>query len=204
MKFAKYLVVLGFVHLLASESQAGILLDPYLGYGLGASSLKYGASAAGGLASTTSEFDNSGATIGARVGYTLPLIWFSLDYAMLSGGKSKAKAAGGTDYDLSASTLSALIGLKIPFFRAWLGYSLMNSSVIKTSAGVESTLDGPQMKLGFSYTGLPLIALNFEYKSNEFKKYKTGSTEYTIPEATFLDSAKATEYMLSVSVPFDL
>ena len=197
VKFSTALIALSLFT--ATTAKAGILIEPYAGYATGSSETKIGA----GLGGTTYKHDTSGLGFGARLGYTLPLVWFALDYSMANGAKSKAKSTGATDADVDSTTLAAVVGVKVPFFRAWAGYSPMHSANVKGN-GVETKFDGTLLKVGAGFTGLPFVSINLEYRMMEFKKYSQSGTSADLSSSGLYESAKGSDFLLSVSVPFDI
>jgi hypothetical protein len=183
----------------AQTAYAGLLLEPYAGYAMGSSETKLGASGGGG----TYQYDNSGVGLGARIGYTMPLLWLALDYSMANGVKSKAKTTGATDADIDSTTLAAVIGVKVPLIRAWVGYSPMNKATAKGN-NIETKLEGSQLKVGAGFTGLPFVSINVEYRMTEFKKYEQGGVSADMSSSAVYESSKGNDLFVSVSVPFDL
>ncbi len=174
-------LVLGATAVMISlPANAGILLEPYLGYETGTQK------------SSTSSDNYSVMGFGARVGYTLPLVWFGLDY---STGSGKLKSSG-TDYDITGTNLFADVGIAIPLLRAWFGYGLQSTLTEKTAGG-DAKITGDIMKIGAGFTGLPFIAINVEYLMYTPKKQTYGGVEST------LSGMSGTGLMLSVSAPFD-
>lgn len=198
MKWTRGLLIAGLLGL-ATPAKAGILLDPYLSYEMGNFDTTY--TAGGSL-----KYDTSGVGFGARVGYTLPLVFFALDYSM-SSGKAKVKEdaySAMPDNDFDRSTLYALVGVKLPFIRGWAGYGFINDVKMKaTATTTESTLKGSAIKVGVGYTGLPIVSLNAEYIMSNFTKLKTDTGDEDISGPTFKDSKNNT-ILLSISAPFDL
>lgn len=174
--FAVCALVLGF----GSAANAGLLLEPYLGYEMG--TVKD--NAAGKM---------NGTLLGARVAWTAPLMfWAGLDYATTVSANFDSDTNGVADSDAKRSTLWAVVGVDFPILlRGWVGYGLMNE--IKLS-DYDNKLKGKSTKLGLSFTGLPFICLNLEYLMENFDEQSAGSLS---PEA------KNTAYVLSVSLPWE-
>lgn len=185
MKVRNLLLAVAGMFFISATASAGILLDPYVGFGAGKG--KFTSPAA-------SEFDLGGTEIGARVAYSIPLFFFGADYVMVSG-KTKVSSGAGVDSDLSANALYLMVGAHIPLLRGYLGYSVMGSSTIKSS-GTETTYTGSSMKVGVGFTGLPFIALNLEYYRDTFNKFKNATTDGTA-------DGTSDSYFLTVSLPLD-
>ena len=80
---------------LNSTAQAGVYLEPYIGYNIGI--IKYDAIVAATNVPSLSVSDAlTGPSFGARVGWSLPAIWIAADYAT---GTLSSKLDGGTNND---------------------------------------------------------------------------------------------------------
>lgn len=179
---------------LAIKANAGILVEPYLGYEP-SSELKLeslGVNIGG---------KTSGANLGVRVGYKLPLmLWAALDYSMMSGGKMKGDLI---DAKVDRSNLYLDVGFDLPVLaRVWLGYGIMNSQKYKYDGGTDLTLkNGSNIKLGLGFTMLPLVSLNLEYFMHDYKDYESAAGSGSTSGAW--NTHKETGVMLGVSVPFN-
>lgn len=185
------LLAMSFVTLgvMTTPAQAGIMLEPYLG-------LEQGQTYA--VTSTAdASYKTSGTAIGARIGYSLPaLFWLGVDYSMMSG-KGKPDI-GGSDGDLKRTDLYAVAGVDLPILlRAWAGFGLMNSATVSTG-GVDTKISGgTKMKAGVGLTMLPLVSVNLELFNHKGAKYETGGTEVS---TTALEDNGG---LLTVSLPLD-
>ncbi|MES2964230.1 MAG: hypothetical protein V4760_10095 [Bdellovibrionota bacterium] len=177
---------------IVSTAKADILLEPYLGY-------TYGQAKIDPVVGSGSTYDMNNLAVGARFGWQFLVAMVGLDYTMPVSGKFKATSTGATDYDYSGSQLWAYAGARLPLIRAWAGYSLTSTTELKDATGT-STITGDGLKVGASFTGFPLIAINAEYIMNNAKKIKSGAAEWDIPGTSY---SKATQnfFMLSVSAP---
>jgi hypothetical protein len=129
-------------------AQAGILVEPYLGYTI--SDYEIG----------SSSYDANGLIYGARLGYEFPLLWFALDYMM-----SDQTVELNPDEDGSAKRLGVVAGVTAPLgIRAWLGYYF--SDKFEFDDGAE--LEGNGFKLGIGFRLIPMLHLNFEYLSSTY------------------------------------
>lgn len=145
-------MVLGF----ASVSQAGILLEPYVGY---ESSKSDGATESA-----------TGTDMGLRLAYTLPVFfWGGLD---VTTGTLKQS---GSD-DLTRTTMGAVVGVNLPIlFRLWASYGFSNE--LKTDAG---KLKGTNTKIGVGFTGLPFVSLNLEMLTDTITEIEAGGISATV------------------------
>jgi len=175
-----------------NPAQAALMLEPYRG-------LEQGQTYAVVTNVADVSHKTSGAVLGGRVGYALPLLfWFGLDYSLVAGGKSKPDFGGG-DGDLTRSDLYAVAGVDLPILlRAWYGLGLMNTTSVKR-AGVETKVTGgTKMKVGVGLTMLPFVSLNLELFNHKGPKVDTGGVPSTM--STFEDAGG----VLSVSLPLSL
>lgn len=173
--FALCALIMGF----SSVSNAGLLLEPYLGYEMG----------------TTKDPDGKldGTQMGLRVAWTAPIMfWAGVDYTMGVSAKLKPDDSAIADSDAKRSTLYGVVGVDFPILlRGWFGYGFKNE--LKADDW-DTKYEGTSTKIGVGFTGLPFISLNLEYLMEEFDK-ADGTTLAT--------KAKNTGYVLSVSLPWE-
>lgn len=186
-------LILSLVLMATTTANAGMLVEPYIGLEKGKTAMD-----AGVLGSA--DHDTSGAVLGARLGYTLPaLFWFGLDYMLTTGGKGAAKnGIGAVDYDFTRSDLYVVAGFNFPILvRAWLGYGVMNEMKTDTS-GTSSKLDGgTHTKLGVGFTGLPFVSINLEMYNHAPEKVDGNSFAAG-------SSLKDAGFLLTASLPLNL
>jgi hypothetical protein len=179
------LLVLGLataVTLSSVPAKAGLLLEPYLGYQFG----KFKDSSVGG-----SDADYSGATLGARVGATFPILFIALDYSLPVSGT--LKPSGGSNIDVTGGQLFAEVGASLPLIRAYLGYGLSNWYELKASGLTAKYEGGTAIKAGVGTTILPMVAINLEYQTQKFDKVGGVTTS----------DYKADLFMINASLPFE-
>jgi hypothetical protein len=193
---AAFTLVLG----LSSVSQAGILIEPYLGYETG--DLSYTPVFTG----TGTEFKDvqTGTGYGLRLGYKFLIPWVALDYSGVSGkAKTGASAIGFADTDYTRSSLGAVVGADLPIIRLWAGYGLSNELAYKATASTAaSKFKGSYVKAGVGLKLIPFLSVNLEYKMNTYTKFDNGTTESDIKD--FFSSHKNDMLMISLSAPFNL
>lgn len=181
------LTTLGFM----SQANAGLMLEPYLGMEQGQTY-----AVIGGVGDVS--YKTSGSVLGARVGYSMPLLfWFGADYSLVAGGKAKPDFGGG-DRDLKRSDLYAVVGVDLPILlRGWVGYGLMNTA---TASGTTETKisGGTKMKAGLGFTLLPLVSVNLELFNHKGAKYELNGAG--VSTSTLEDNGG----YLTVSLPLDL
>ncbi len=164
-------------------AQAGILLEPYIGYVSGESKQ-----------TTTAKY--TGTALGARVGYTF-LFGFAagIDYTLSNLTDDSTPSS-----ELSSSNLGLFVAYKLPIlFRAYATY--VPSPILSSkSSGTTNTLkSGNTLKLGVGYTGLPFVNLNFEYQTGTYSEVESGGA--TFP---FSPNLTTSAFAISISAPFDL
>lgn len=178
-------------------AHAGLLLEPYLGYDIGLMDVELGLGTG-----VTRKYGMTGASLGARVGYALPLLAVTLDYSMAPGLKLTGKEGGATDSDGSRSTLGITVVGSLPLIQVFAGYGFMNDVTVKQSSG-DQTFRGNVLKFGVGLTALPIIAVNAEYWMSTYTKYKDSTTEYDMSSSQTFQAAKSSAVVLSVSAPFE-
>jgi hypothetical protein len=163
-------------------AQAGLLLEPYLGFVSGEAKQ-----------ATTSKY--TGTSYGARVGYTM-LLGFAagIDYnAMNFTDDSSPKN------DLTSGDLGVFIAYKFPVLLRTYATYVPSASIDSKSNGTTSTLKaGNSLKLGVGFTGLPFINVNLEYISGSYSDIESAGTTVSL-NPKFTTSA----FALSISAPFD-
>lgn len=147
-------------------------------------------------------FRRSGVTLGVRVGYAIPFLWFAAE-ASRHGDTIRAKTRYYADYTVEGTTFSGVVGLKVMSVRIWGGSSFNHVSKMKSS-NVESTFQGLQTKVGLGFSLLSAVSINVEHVTTDFNKVKTGSAEADIPDPNGYDSFKWTKILASVSLPFEI
>jgi hypothetical protein len=191
----------------ASQAQAGLYLEPYLGYAFGSSETK--GKTAG---TTTNKHDYNVPYLGGRVGYGMMGLSLGLDYSMTLGDYDidVSSPAGTTNTDKYANTaLGVFANFDFPVLplRVWGTYFLDWESETKTSTtagNVGDTDSGKGIGLGVGFTGLPFLAINLELRKITIDESKDASTGVvTAHPTTAREEPKIQEIILSVSAPFD-
>ncbi|MCB0348709.1 MAG: outer membrane beta-barrel protein [Bdellovibrionales bacterium] len=179
MKGILFLIAL----LSTTYANAGLLLEPYVGYNVTAIERGTDGTAAKGL------------MVGGRVGYTfLSTLFIAFDY---STGELSWEPEGGVDVELEGTMtrMGITAGADIPIapLRAWAGY--YKADYIPSGSGYKyKAEDGSGYKLGLGITVLPVIDINLEYFSGEYD---------TLNDVSVTD-LKEKGLMVSISAPFDL
>lgn len=177
----------------APTAQAGILIEPYIGYESGKTTVETSTPA------FNSVFTNTGTVLGGRFGYTFPILfWAGLDYSLTTGGKGKSDNPLVNDNTYTRSNLYLVAGFDFPILvRAWFGYGITNEASA-TSSGTTSKISGGQnSKLGVGFTGLPFVSINLEAFFH--KPNKSDGNDLAAGES-YNDAG----FVLGASLPFDL
>ena len=189
---------LGLIMLLTAlfglNAQAGVLVEPYLGI----STFGNGKSKSG---STRTEYDYKLApTAGLRLGYSMWGFKVGLD-ASYEKTTMESDTLSGTniiplaDQDIDKSQAGIFVGYNLPVpMSVWFTYYLMGSATFENDSKFTS---GSGYSFGTSYTGLPLVAINFEYRNVKYDEFETAAG------ATSVADANLGEILLSASIPFD-
>ncbi|ATH08130.1 hypothetical protein BIY24_09260 [Halobacteriovorax marinus] len=202
MKNIKIISLFTFL-VLSSNSFAGILVEPFIGYGIGSAEYTTG--------SLTADAKNTGPQFGARLGYTAFGFMGGLEYRKSSGSLSYDKHTGGgtwtnsgVDQDYSGTEIGAFLGYELPILlRAYVGYTFNTKwEFDKNGAWIGAAndeLSGNTTTLGVGFTGLPFVSLNLEFRMIELDKYK----DVSLGTETSTDFS-SNEVVLGVSLPLDL
>lgn len=168
----------------SSQSQAGILLEPFLGYAIGS---------AEDASSPSTDYSYKAPTFGARVGYQQLGLMLGAEYSTASLDMDyEVSGLSGSFTGNTKSQLGLFVGYNLPImFRAWGTYYV--SPTFEYSSGTE--LSGSGYGLGLGFTGLPLVSLNLEYRSYTYDEATSGSSTGSIADYTI------SEILLSVSLP---
>ena len=157
-------------------ANAGILIEPYVGYGLGSGET-------GGT-----EWDMSGLKFGGRLGYEKMGLFGALQYEM----GAMTKDASGTESDVDDSSFGIVVGYQFPFaLRAWAGYGFSGTV---DDAGSEQ--DYTTITLGVGYKPIPgIIPMADIFINAEYRMISLDGAA---------DADSASEIFLSIGVPFNI
>lgn len=196
-----YLLSLISLLVFSSTANAGLLIEPYLGYSL----MGDGDSQIG---TTTYDHSYGTPTLGGRLGGTYLGFMAGLDYSMQTFDlKSEV---GSTEYKdgVKKNQLGLFVGYELPILlRVWGTYFLSGSlEGDDTAAGTQfinkngEYSSGGGYALGVGFTGLPFVSLNLEYRTMEYDKYELNGQNV----ATYNEKLNLNEILLSVSLPLNL
>lgn len=175
-------LVLGGVPL---STQAGLLVEPVLGYSLG-QQLDF----SGGK-----NYDGGrGISYGGRLGYQTGPFQIGADYLQSSIDMDSS------DFDENADITewAAFVGMEFPILlRAYAGYIFSAEGETEINNLNVDLEDGTGFKLGLGLTPLPFLDVNLEYRNGTFDEFKAGGLKVK-------KEVDYQAYMLSISLPFDL
>lgn len=191
--------------------QAGVHLEPYLGYTFGSDeSTESG---------TVVENSYKTPLAGARLGYGMLGFSFGVDYSMSLGAfdlEQDKPATSAAPDSYTSTNLGIYAGYTFPImFKVWGTYFLKNKLELDAlgggatpSSGDNTEITGNGFALGVGWTGLPFLALNLEYRSITFDEITERSgTVSKLPLSSggvvTESEVDAKEIILSVSVPLD-
>lgn len=198
-KAALLTALIGSTLIPTSEARAALLLEPYAG-------LELNQSVATVPVYGDGKFNSVGPHFGARLGYSIPLFFFALDYDY---GSLNATAEASDDLRLKSGTLTrsnlfAEVGVKLPLVRAYVGYGLLDEWTFKGGADSQDLkLKGNSFKFGAGFSGFPFVVVWIDCIMSNFNKFAVDGTERDIKDGEIIKAAKATAYMLTVSIPFE-
>lgn len=186
------LAVIAAASLTAITAQAGLLIEPHVGYILPSEETYQGA-----------KFEHNGPELGARLGYQTLGFMAGLDYTLASYTVDETFEGVKASFDKKRTNFGAFVGYNFPILlRAWIGYDFSVKEKQDGTAG--DALDGDYLKgtgtvLGVGFTGLPFVSINLTYRMTKFDEYKSGSETGALnPEF------EPKEIALGISLPLNL
>lgn len=171
-----------------SSARASLLIEPVAGYNFG----------------TKAEFEvgknyrsGTGPSFGGRLGYQKLGLQFGIDYLNSNIDLDHRDF----DSNLKTSEWAGFVGYKFPIlFRVYGGYifSALGESKYNNGSGIQKLQlqGGHGYKAGLSFTGIPFLNLNFEYRSGEFSRYKLGILKSE-------DDLRFQSFLVSISLPLN-
>jgi hypothetical protein len=177
-------------------ANAGILLEPYLGY------------VVSGKVESGNENNRSYTvpTLGARVGYQMLGFMAGFEYNMLSPSwEDDQPPLTAADLDMKHTNMGLFVGFNFPvMLRVWGTMFFKSEAEIDSLAGsIGDTYSGSGKGLGVGFTGLPFLSINLEYKMFTYDEHEDVSTG-VVTKYTSNGELEVKEIVLSVSLPFEL
>lgn len=179
---------------LSCVSQAGVLLEPYVGYGIGNSKITQSSG-------SSQKSDLSALEAGLRLGLRHRGFWVAADGGF--GLSGKAKPSSGDSSDFTSMTVGATVGYDfMNRLRLYAGMGFLDSVEFKDSTGTKTTFyNGTPLKVGVGYWVYHHVCLNLEYGSHDYKKVKGDGYDASLSDAG-ISSVKSETYTLNLSFPF--
>jgi hypothetical protein len=185
------------VTLSSINANAGLLIEPHLGYNIHSSTTL-----------GTDKIDYNGAQYGARMGLQSLGFMGGLDYTHASYTATTKPNSGTSDKDeRKRDELGVFIGYKFPvLLRAWVGYNFLakeTQSVLGPTSGtkVGDYYKGHSTEIGVGFTTIPFVSLNLSYKMLSYDKHfdsGKGTTSSLNPKF------EPKEIILGISFPLTL
>ena len=190
----KLMIMCLFLTFGVTESKAGLLLEPYVGYLLGTQDGKYKQD---GNEVDPDETSSSGAGFGARVGFQT----FGL---MVGGVYETIPSITSEENDVesdagSTSRLGVFVGYDFPLFlRVW-GTYFLDVSIEDSNGNDASDMFDSGLGAGVGLTFLPLVSLNVEYRMYTLSDdFKNNGVTFDYSDTNY------SEIFVSVSLPLNL
>ncbi len=184
--FASLIVLTGI------SAQAGIMIEPFLGYASGKVSVTQ-------TSGTDASSKSTGTGYGARIGYEFPMgLVLAGEYA--GGSGTITYNAGGSDDKYSSTAISAIVGYSHGMFRGWAGYGFTDEVTNKMSTG-DIVFKGSNLKVGVGVMPIHHLSINFEYIIQKYTKLTSGGVEADV--SSNYSKFDPTTMLISVSAPFE-
>jgi hypothetical protein len=169
------LAAAAFVMLASTHSKASLLIEPLIGYNL--------------ASKISDENGGGGRAFGGRLGYQNLGLQLGVDYLNSTMEIDDVKDFAVNDY-------AAFVGYKFPILlRIYAGY-IFSSAGEGTVASVKRKYEeGSGQKFGMSFTGIPFVNINFEYRTLTYDK--VGGSAPTGNGGDFQS------YLVSLSLPLN-
>jgi hypothetical protein len=186
VKSYKKLVGLVFGLLLAmNTANAGLLIEPHLGYNI------HGSGDNGGY-----DYSYTGAQYGLRLGYQNLGLMVGMDYTGSSGSVDAEKGSTTLNQNYTSNDIGVFAGYNFPILvRAWAAYYFSNTMKYKSD---DTKASGDTKELGVGFTGLPFLSINVIYRMVNHDEFTAASGAKSAIDYSF------NEIVLGVSLPLTL
>jgi hypothetical protein len=155
------LLVFGYV----SNSHAGLLIEPLVGFSYGKLNSEFS-----GASTDTDTSGIKGASYGGRLGYQNFGFQLGLDYL------SSNMTYGADDNKFKTSEFGGFIGYEFPvLLRVYAGYVFSGTGEAIADSTSTDFKGGTGPKIGVGLTLLPFLDFNVEYRSITYKEEDLGS-----------------------------
>jgi hypothetical protein len=192
--------------LIIYQTQAGIMLEPYLGIALnGKGDLTQKDST--GTVSTPYDLKVNSLSYGARVGFSNLLgLVYGIEYSLQPEREfeiTHSNSAFDFNFDGESTHLGLFLGLYIPFIKLRVSYFAKSTLKINKDSTPLATLasgtefEGNGLGIGAGVSIFPFVALNLDYRSFSYDE----ATPYPNSADPNKFDASYKEILLSLSVP---
>lgn len=189
-KLSQLTILLALVLGYSSQSHAGLLIEPVVGYSFASANvdIEFPSDPA---SNTSDKKSGSGGSYGGRLGYQNFGFQLGLDYLASSmsvdGDKFKTSEFGG------------FVGFEFPILlRVYAGYVFSGNGTLETNTEDLKFKNGSGPKVGIGFTLLPFLDINLEYRSIKYEELKLTSAPASNINADY------NAIMLGFSLPFVL
>lgn len=170
-----FLAAAALLMLASQQSQASLLVEPLIGYNL---ATKIG-----------DENGGSGRAFGGRLGYQNLGLQLGVDYLNSTVEVDDVK-------DFNTNDFAAFVGYKFPvLLRVYAGYIFSSSGEFTLAGSKRKVEEGSGQKFGVSFTGLPFVNINFEYRTLSYDKVNNATVTG--------NSGDYQSYLVSLSLPLN-
>lgn len=179
----------------SATAKADIFVEPYANYQLATFKVQ--------SVSGTTKGNANGSNLGARIGGASNMLFIGADYAKSFGASYKYTSGSTGSGDADSSNLYGVIGADLPLIRLWIGYGLMNELKLKVTGGDLAYSGGTHIKAGIGLNLFPMVSINVEYITDDYKKMKYLGTESTLPVSGGTQKVTSSGFTVGLSVPLD-
>ncbi len=182
----------------AGAAQAGIVIEPYAGYGSGHFNQK-------DTANVESNRDLTAGIGGLRLGLRSGGLWLAADGMTTFNGHSKHDAT--TDLSYTRTSVFGVLGYDfMTRVRLYVGAGFSDSMLVKDGVALGDDITysgGTPLKFGMGYWLARHMCLNIEYVTQDFKKYKHTGLDGSLADAG-LKSVTGSMVLGTLSFPLTL
>ena len=167
--------------LVTTSAQAGLLVEPVLGFNVNNK-----------LEQDSFDTKGIGASYGGRLGYQNYGFQIGLDYLASSIDMDEDTFKN----NFKSTDWGAFVGFEFPILvRVYAGYIFSAKGEVSTDSG-KAKMEGNGTKIGVGFTGLPFVDINVEYRRGTYDDVKIGGVNS--------DDTDFSSLMLGVSLPLNL
>ena len=173
-----------------SSAQAGVMIEPFVSYGV---SGELDVNTAHGV-----KGDVNFLSFGARLAYQMLGFFVGGEYAMYPEKTISSTGTSTGNFKYKMNGISAVAGYEFPLLlRAYAGYTFSYTGTL-TGTNQADFEKGDGFLLGAGYTGLPFISINLEFRSHNIKESVVSGVTTNNVDGT------DTQILLGVSAPIGI